>query len=74
MNIFLIFAFLFFIGSTFGWVLELFYRRFFSKNNPERKWINPGFCAGPYLPLYGTGLCMLCYEKHSKYKNTFKFL
>ena len=59
MNIFLIFAFLFFIGSSFGWVLELFYRRFFSRNNPERKWINPGFCVGPYLPLYGTGLCCL---------------
>ena len=59
MNIFLIFAFLFFIGSTFGWVLELFFRRFFSRNNPERKWINPGFCKGPYLPLYGTGLCFL---------------
>ena len=59
MNIFLIFAFLFFIGSVFGWVLELFYRRFFSRNNPERKWINPGFCIGPYLPLYGTGLCFL---------------
>ena len=59
MNVFLVFAFLFFIGSTFGWVLELFYRRFFSRNNPDRKWINPGFCTGPYLPLYGTGLCFL---------------
>ncbi len=59
MNLFLIFTFLFFIGSVFGWVLELFYRRFFSRNNPERKWINPGFCVGPYLPLYGTGLCFL---------------
>lgn len=59
MNYFLCFAFLFFIGSVSGWVLELFYRRFFSKNNPERKWINPGFCIGPYLPLYGTGLCFL---------------
>ena len=26
-----------------GWVLELFFRRFISGNNPERKWINPGF-------------------------------
>lgn len=59
MNIFLIFAYLFFIGSTVGWVLELFFRRFFSRANPERKWINPGFCVGPYLPLYGTGLCIL---------------
>ena len=59
MNLFLTLAFLFFIGSVGGWVLELFYRRFFSKVNPERKWINPGFCTGPYLPLYGSGLCIL---------------
>ncbi len=31
---------------------------FISGNNPERKWINPGFCVGPYVPLYGTGLCI----------------
>lgn len=55
----LIIAFLFFIGSGFGWILELLYRRFFSKNNPERRWINPGFCVGPYVPLYGTGLSVL---------------
>lgn len=56
---FLTLAFLFFVGSVSGWVLELFFRRYFSKNNPEKKWINPGFCTGPYLPLYGCGLCML---------------
>lgn len=59
MNLFLTLAFLFFIGSVFGWVLELFYRRFISSANPERKWINPGYCTGPYLPLYGSGLCLL---------------
>ena len=59
MSLILILAFLFFVGSMFGWVLELFFRRFISKNNPERKWINPGFCIGPYLPLYGSGLCIL---------------
>ena len=59
MNLFLTLAFLFFIGSSFGWVLELFYRRFISSSNPERKWINPGFCTGPYLPIYGNGLCAL---------------
>ncbi len=59
MNLFLIFAFLFFIGSSVGWVLELFYRRFFSDANPDRKWINPGICTGPYIPLYGFGLCIL---------------
>ena len=59
MNMFLTLAYLFFIGSTFGWVLELFYRRFISSSNPERRWINPGFCTGPYLPIYGNGLCAL---------------
>lgn len=52
-------AFLFFMGSTIGWGLEVIFRRFFSSSNPERKWINPGFCTGPYLPLYGFGLCLL---------------
>lgn len=52
----LVLAFLFFIGCVMGWGIELFYRRYFSKNNPERKWINPGFLVGPWLPLYGLGL------------------
>lgn len=56
MNDFLVFAFLFFIGSCMGWCMELFFRRFISLNNRERKWINPGFLTGPYLPLYGFGL------------------
>lgn len=59
MNLFLILAFLFFIGSVLGWIIEVFFRRFLSAANPERKWINPGFCTGPYLPLYGFGLCLL---------------
>lgn len=59
MSLFLILAFLFFVGSVTGWVIELFFRRYFSSANPERKWINPGFCTGPYLPLYGCGLCLL---------------
>lgn len=56
MNGFLVFAFLFFIGSCLGWCIELFYRRFISSGNKDRKWINPGFLTGPYLPLYGFGL------------------
>ena len=59
MNFFLSLAFLFFVGSVTGWVIEVFYRRFFSKTNTARKWINPGFCTGPYLPLYGSGLCLM---------------
>lgn len=59
MNILLKLAYLFFIGSVIGWGIEVVFRRFFSAANPERKWINPGFCTGPYLPLYGSGLCIL---------------
>ena len=59
MNVFLKLAFLFFMGPVSGWVLEVLFRRFISRANPERKWINPGFCTGPYLPLYGFGLCLL---------------
>lgn len=59
MNSFLIYAFMFFVGSLLGWCLEVVFRKFFSNKNPDRKWINPGFLNGPYLPLYGFGLCGL---------------
>lgn len=55
MKVLLIFSFLFLVGSVFGWVLEVFFRRFFSRH----KWVNPGFCTGPYLPIYGFGLVTL---------------
>lgn len=55
MDLFLTLAFLFFVGSLLGWVLELLFRRIFS----AKKWINPGFLVGPYLPLYGFGACLL---------------
>lgn len=58
-NDFLVVLFLFSVGSFIGWLLELFFRRFLSKNNPERKWINPGFLIGPCLPLYGFSLTLL---------------
>lgn len=59
MNGFLTLTFLFFLGSLAGWCLEVVFRKFFSSSNPEHKWINPGFCTGPYLPIYGFGLCTL---------------
>ena len=59
MQNFLVIFFLFSVGSFFGWILELLFRRFLSKNNPERKWINPGFLVGPCLPLYGFSLIIL---------------
>lgn len=58
MNMFLIIVFLYFIGCVLGWCLEVVYRRF-APHNKDRKWINPGFLVGPYLPLYGFGLCSL---------------
>lgn len=48
-------AFLFMIFSCIGWVSELFFRRFVS----SKKWINPGFLRGPYLPIYGFGVVCL---------------
>lgn len=55
MNVFLILAFLFSIGSVIGWGIEVIFRRFFSAHH----WVNPGFLIGPYLPLYGSSLCLL---------------
>ena len=46
---------LFVIGSLMGWVIELFFRRFVS----QKKWMNPGFLTGPYLPIYGFGVAVL---------------
>ena len=47
-------AFIFVLGCSFGWVLELIFRRIVHK-----KWINPGFLSGPCLPIYGTGVVVL---------------
>lgn len=54
MNWFLIFLFIFYIGCTVGWIMEFFFRRAVSG-----VWVNPGFLVGPYLPIYGFGLCAL---------------
>ena len=52
MTVFLSLCFLFFVGSCLGWCVEVVFRRFVS----AKKWINPGFLTGPYLPIYGFGL------------------
>ena len=62
MQILLIYLFLFIFGCMLGWVIEVIFRRFFS----AKKWVNPGFMKGPWLPLYGFGvitmftMCYLC--------------
>lgn len=48
-------AFLFFVGSCLGWCIEVVFRRLFT----AKKWINPGYLTGPYLPLYGFGLVIM---------------
>ena len=57
MEKFLTIAFLFYIGSVCGWILEFIFRNVIIYKC--KKWINPGFLAGPYLPIYGVGLCTL---------------
>jgi len=54
MNLFLKLVFIFFLGSTIGYFLELLYRRY-----KHGRWINPGFLVGPYLPIYGFGLIIM---------------
>ena len=56
MSMMLTLAFLFLIGSVLGWILELLFRNL--TQHPD-KIVNPGFCTGPYLPIYGFGLCAL---------------
>ena len=55
MNYVVIISTLFVIGSLGGWLIELFFRRFVS----QKKWMNPGFLTGPYLPIYGFGVIVL---------------
>lgn len=57
---FVVISFLFFVGSILGWILELFYRKFFERvQNPNARWVNPGFLTGPWLPVYGFGAAAL---------------
>lgn len=55
MNYVVIISTLFVIGSLGGWGIELLFRRFVS----QKKWMNPGFLTGPYLPIYGFGVLVL---------------
>ncbi len=55
MSYLVIISTLFVIGSLGGGVIELLFRRFVS----QKKWMNPGFLTGPYLPIYGFGVIVL---------------
>lgn len=78
MNIYIVFAFLFAVGSVLGWALEFVFRNLISHNGPKGKiFINPGFCRGPWLPIYGIGLTVLfsiCYYMTTMYPNVSKIL
>ena len=55
MKILVAIATLFVIGSVTGYIIELLFRRFVS----QKRWVNPGFMVGPYIPLYGFGTVIL---------------
>ncbi len=55
MSIFIALLAYFFLGGLFGFVLELFFRRFVS----QKRWVKPGFLVGPFIPLYGFGFALL---------------
>ena len=60
MNLPLIIAFIFYVGSILGWCLEFLFRNLISHNGPRGKYfINPGLCKGPWLPIYGIGLSLM---------------
>lgn len=49
------YIFIFILGSTIGWLVEIIYNLLFFK----KKFINPGFLSGPYLPIYGFGFIFI---------------
>ena len=59
MGLFVNLSCIFAIGCSLGWMIEVIFRRFISGNNPDKRWINPGFLKGPWLPLYGIGLSII---------------
>lgn len=46
---------MFLCGCVIGYCLEVLFRRFIT----AKKWVNPGFMKGPWLPLYGFGLLIM---------------
>ena len=66
MNEFVMIVFIFGIGAFFGWTLEVFYRHFTDKN---KSWVNPGFCVGPWLPIYGEALVVVFFITYLNQSN-----
>ena len=58
------FATFFMIGSAGGWVVELFFRHIVMRCKGKNRWVNPGFLAGPCLPIYGFGLSILYFMSY----------
>ncbi len=56
MRLSLVLAFLFFIGSCFGWVLELLYRNL---THRHKKWINPA-SAPARICRFTASACVRC--------------
>jgi uncharacterized membrane protein len=51
----LLYMYLFLAGSISGYIIEVLYRRFVS----VKRWVNPGFNKGPWIPLYGCGVVVM---------------
>lgn len=71
-KILITFLFMFMAGSMIGYILEVLFRRFVS----AKKWVNPGFNKGPWLPLYGFGLVVmfsLTWMSYSLFPETIHF-
>ena len=55
MDVFITILSFFCIGGLFGFILEVFFRRYVS----VKRWVKPGFLVGPFIPLYGFGAAIL---------------
>lgn len=51
----LMYMYLFLIGCVCGFFIEVLFRRYVS----VKKWVNPGFLKGPWIPLYGFGVVIM---------------
>jgi len=66
------YALIYFTFYSFaGWLIEIVYRSF-----TQKRFVNPGFLFGPFIPLYGTGslVVFILYDYISKINIVFQFL